>query len=48
MTTQSIKSKLETNGYSITVTMNGTYIAKRNQSSYTANSLTGLYKAIFN
>lgn len=48
MTTQSIKSKLEKNGYSITVTMNGTYIAKRNQSTYSANSLTGLYKAIFN
>ena len=48
MTTKSIKSNLEKNGYSITVTMNGIYIAKRNQSTYSANSLTGLYKAIFN
>jgi hypothetical protein len=39
MTTESIRKKLSKNGYSITLCMNGTYIA---------TSLNAIYKQIFN
>jgi hypothetical protein len=47
MTTESIRKKLSKNGYSITLGMNGTYIAKKDQRQYSATSLNAIYKKIF-
>jgi hypothetical protein len=47
MTTESIRKKLSKNGYSITLGMNGTYIAEKNSRTYTATSLNAIYKKIF-
>jgi hypothetical protein len=48
MTTKSIISKLEKNGYSLSICMNGVCIAKKNQQTYSASSLNALIRKLFN
>ena len=48
MTTQSILTKLEKNGYKVTFTMTGNVIASKGNQSYSANSLNALKTKLFN
>jgi hypothetical protein len=48
MTTQSILSKLEKNGYKVTFTMTGNVIASKGNQSYSSNSLNALKVKLFN
>jgi hypothetical protein len=47
MTKQAAITKLERNGYEITICFSGSYIASKNQRHYKACSLNGLIKLIF-
>jgi hypothetical protein len=47
MRVQSIRKKLKKHGYLITLCTSGNYIAEKNQRTYTATTLNGIYKKIF-
>lgn len=48
MTTQQLRSKIESKGYKVSTLMQGGYIAKKGQQTYKADSITNLYNQIFN
>ncbi len=47
MRIQAIRKKLKKHGYYLTLGMNGTYIAKKDQRQYSATSFNAIYKKIF-
>ena len=47
MTKAQARIKLERRGYTVTVLMQGGYVAKKNQRTYSSETLNGLCKMIF-
>jgi len=41
------RKKMESKGYKVITLMQGGYMAKKNNQTYKANSITGLFKLIF-
>lgn len=48
MTTQQIRTKIESKGYKVSTLMQGGYIAKKGQQTYKADTITELARIIFN
>lgn len=47
MTTTSMRARIERKGYSIVANFNGSYTAKKNNTTINATSITALHRELF-